>query len=95
MFSFATSKGSICLVDLTSKNTDFQVYNEHTGNIITTMKWNEQSNELFAGDNTGKISVMTYTNFIVSYLGLIWFHDLTYCFYFRQKQCFKILVHQF
>lgn len=66
---------------------DTQVYNEHFGNLVTAMKWNEQCNELYVGDNTGKISVVINASFIVSnmYFLLFWrfvtdSKFLLYCF---------------
>lgn len=67
LFAFATNKGTVCLVEINNKNAkDIQVYNEHVGNTITAMKWNEYTEELYVGDNTGKISVIINANFIVS-----------------------------
>lgn len=96
----ATSRGSVCLVSNNETiSVDTQVYNEHLGNVVTAMKWNNDSNELYTGDNTGRISVIVVRNFIVSYktiklacilsdkfLLLLWY---CICFNFRVKQCFK------
>lgn len=66
LFGFSTLKGTVCLVEVNNKNVDIQVYNEHVGSLITAMKWNEQSDEMFVGDSTGKLSVVINANFIVS-----------------------------
>ncbi|GLV35344.1 pink [Carabus blaptoides fortunei] len=61
----ATSRGSVCLVSNNETiSVDTQVYNEHLGNVVTAMKWNNDSNELYTGDNTGRISVVVVRNFI-------------------------------
>lgn len=65
LFAFSTNRGTVCLVEVGSKN--IQVYNEHLGTSITSMKWNEHTEELYVGDSTGKMSVVINANFIVSY----------------------------
>lgn len=43
---------------------NYQQFAEHEGNIITCMKW--QNSEVYCGDNTGKVSVTTVANLLVS-----------------------------
>jgi hypothetical protein len=39
---------------------------EHHGSDITALQWNVSGNELFVGDDSGKVSVITASPFVVS-----------------------------
>lgn len=45
------------------------VHSEHEGNIVTVLEW--YGNDLYCGDNVGKISVFTLTSLLVSSLTFI------------------------
>ncbi|KAF2902390.1 hypothetical protein ILUMI_03787 [Ignelater luminosus] len=60
----ASSKGLIVVIGncFTENNVEYQVYCEHEGNLITAMKWH--SEEIYCGDDKGKISVITLPNLL-------------------------------
>lgn len=63
--AFATAKGLVivleeCFVDI---NYNYQQFAEHEGNVVTVIKW--QNSEIYCGDNTGKVSVITVANLLV------------------------------
>lgn len=45
-------------------NYNYQQFVEHDGNVVTALKW--QDSEIYCGDNTGKVSVITVANLLVS-----------------------------
>ncbi|XP_050307931.1 BLOC-2 complex member HPS5 homolog isoform X2 [Anthonomus grandis grandis] len=57
----ATSKGLIFILDqfLEDSSNQYQVFSEHEGNNVTYIKW--RRNELYVGDEAGKVSVVTAT----------------------------------
>lgn len=64
--ALASAKGFIIIVqnfwaDITL---DYQIYTEHEGLTVTAMKWNH--NDLYCGDHTGKVSVISLVNILVS-----------------------------
>ena len=61
----ATNKGFIYLIDGFVNDTvdQDQVYSHHEGNIITALRWS--LNDLYCGDQTGHISVISRTNKLV------------------------------
>lgn len=63
--AFATSKGLIILVQNCFQDVtlNYQQYTEHEGNLVTAMKW--INNEVYCGDNMGKISVVAVINLLV------------------------------
>lgn len=69
--AFATSKGLVVLLEqcFTDNDYNYQQFAEHEGNIITVLKW--ENSEVYCGDNTGKVSVITIANLLVSFNNFI------------------------
>jgi hypothetical protein len=67
-FAFSTMKGVVCLVERSQslKVRRIQMSVEHQGSEVTAMQWNLCSSELFVGDGSGKISVVSASAFVVS-----------------------------
>lgn len=67
-FAFSTMKGVVCVVERSqsSKVRRIQMSVDHRGSEITAMQWNLCSSELFIGDDSGKISVVSASAFVVS-----------------------------
>ncbi|RZB40395.1 Hermansky-Pudlak syndrome 5 protein -like, partial [Asbolus verrucosus] len=62
--AIAVSTGLVVVLeDCFSTSVQQQVFSEHEGNTITAMKWN--GNDLYCGDSTGRISVITLKSFLV------------------------------
>lgn len=66
--ALSTNKGLIVIVQncFTENNVQYQVYSQHEGNVITAMIWSV--NDLYCGDNTGHVSVISFTNILVMYI---------------------------
>jgi hypothetical protein len=67
-FAFSTMKGVVCIVERSQslKVRRIQMSTEHHGSEVTAMQWNFCSSELFVGDDSGKISVVSPSAFVVS-----------------------------
>ncbi|KAB0799347.1 hypothetical protein PPYR_07227 [Photinus pyralis] len=57
--SLATSKGAVVIIPncFYENCIQYHTHHEHRGNIVTAIKWN--GDELYCGDNLGKITVIT------------------------------------
>jgi hypothetical protein len=66
-FAFATVKGVVCILERSQslKARCIQMSVEHHGSEVTALQWNGCSSELFVGDDTGKISVISASAFVV------------------------------
>ncbi|KAG5862572.1 hypothetical protein JTB14_002918 [Gonioctena quinquepunctata] len=62
--AIASSKGLVIILEnfFIDGNFTSLVYNEHEGNTVTAMKWH--GNDLYCGDDVGKISVFTMTSLL-------------------------------
>jgi hypothetical protein len=67
-FAFSTVKGVVCVLEKSRslKVRRIQMTLEHHGLEITALQWNVSGNELFVGDNCGKVSVIRASPFVVS-----------------------------
>lgn len=67
-FAFSTVKGVVCILENSQslKVRCIQMSLEHHGSDITALQWNVSGNELFVGDDSGKVSVITASPFVVS-----------------------------
>ncbi|XP_023318310.1 uncharacterized protein LOC106653266 [Trichogramma pretiosum] len=63
--AIATVTGNIILILLKPRFKTLPVSREHFGQKITCLCWNDNSTEVYAGDETGKISITTVTTFLV------------------------------
>lgn len=63
--ALATVRGSIWLIILKPSIKLMIISNEHLGEKVTCLCWNDNSTEVYAGDDSGKISVSLVSNFIV------------------------------
>lgn len=65
LIAFATVKGGVCILERSTSHGAKQVITtlDHQNAQITSLQWNEQNNELYVGDDTGKISVITVSLF--------------------------------
>ncbi|KAJ8675429.1 hypothetical protein QAD02_011215 [Eretmocerus hayati] len=61
--ALATVRGSICLVSLKPNIKLLTVSTEHVGEKITSLCWNDNSSEVFAGDENGKVTVTVLPSF--------------------------------
>ncbi|XP_044255419.1 Hermansky-Pudlak syndrome 5 protein homolog [Tribolium madens] len=52
----------VVLEDFSETDFQQQIFTEHEGNNITAIKWN--GNDLYCGDNTGRVSVVALRNFL-------------------------------
>ncbi|XP_001605597.1 uncharacterized protein LOC100121995 [Nasonia vitripennis] len=64
--ALATIRGSICLVALKPNVKLMTISTEHIGEKVTCLCWNENSTEVYAGDETGKVSASVISNFMVN-----------------------------
>jgi WD40 repeat protein len=66
-FAFATLKGVVCILERSHslKVRRIQMSVEHHNSEVTALQWNVYSNELFVGDDTGKVSVISASAFVV------------------------------
>jgi WD40 repeat protein len=66
-FAFATLKGVVCILERNQslKFRRMQMSVEHHGSEVTALQWNVCSSELFVGDDSGKISVISSSAFVV------------------------------
>lgn len=64
----ATTKGLVLLLQncFEEREANHQQFIEHEGNTITAMKW--QHNDVYSGDDRGKISVVTIANLLVRFV---------------------------
>jgi WD40 repeat protein len=67
-FAFATVKGTVCILEKSRslKVRRIQMSLEHQGSGITALRWNVSGNELFVGDDCGRVSVISASPFVVS-----------------------------
>lgn len=62
--AFSTVRGIICILEKTSHGAKHLVTTaEHQNKQITSLQWNSNNNELFVGDNTGKVSIVMVSIF--------------------------------
>ncbi|KAG8221881.1 hypothetical protein J437_LFUL003257 [Ladona fulva] len=70
MIAFATVKGIVFLIDhnigqnTTGSFRKVQVSNDHRGAEVTSFQWNQKSNDLYIGDDKGKITVVSFSFFM-------------------------------
>ncbi|KAJ4451194.1 hypothetical protein ANN_02654, partial [Periplaneta americana] len=64
-FAFATLKGVVCILERhhSQRIRRIQMSIEHHGSEITALQWNSFSNELFIGDDSGKVSALSVSVF--------------------------------
>ncbi|XP_058806803.1 uncharacterized protein LOC131673105 isoform X2 [Phymastichus coffea] len=62
--ALTTVRGSICLISLKPLIKLSTVSAEHLGERVTCLCWNDASSEVYAGDETGKISVTVISTFM-------------------------------
>jgi hypothetical protein len=67
-FAFSTMKGVVCILERSQslKVRRIQLSAEHHCSEVTAMQWNLCSSELFVGDDSGKISVISASASVVS-----------------------------
>jgi WD40 repeat protein len=67
-FAFSTVKGAVCILERSHslRARCVQMYLEHHGSGITALQWNVSGNELFVGDDSGRVSVVSASHFVVS-----------------------------
>lgn len=72
-FAFSTVKGVVCILEKSQslKVRRIQMSLEHHGSDITALQWNISGNELFVGDDCGKVSVVRASPFGVSILAVV------------------------
>ena len=68
LIGFATVKGTVVIVERNSSVTNNRVTQctEHQGNQITCLLWNSSNNEMFIGDDPGRVSVLHVSLFLVN-----------------------------
>lgn len=72
-FGFATSRGISCVVEHNGTSLNRRILSHvHEGRLVTALQWNNCSNQLYAGDNSGQISVISVSSYLVR----------SSCFYF-------------
>ncbi|XP_043472667.1 Hermansky-Pudlak syndrome 5 protein homolog isoform X1 [Leptopilina heterotoma] len=64
--ALGTIRGNVCLVTFKPVIKLIAVSNEHSGEKITNLCWNDNSSELYIGDGIGKVSVMVLSFFTVN-----------------------------
>lgn len=66
-FAFATLKGVVCILERSQslKFRRIQMSVDHHGSEVTALHWNVCSSELFVGDDSGKISIVSASPFVV------------------------------
>lgn len=66
-FAFATVKGVVCILEQSQslKFRRVQTSAEHHGSEVTALQWNACRSELFVGDDSGRISVISSSAFVV------------------------------
>ncbi|EEB11189.1 conserved hypothetical protein [Pediculus humanus corporis] len=56
---FSTVKGMVCILEKTSNGIKHLITaTEHQNEQVTCLQWNDVNNELFVGDNNGKVSIV-------------------------------------
>ncbi|GLH01932.1 Hermansky-Pudlak syndrome 5 protein homolog [Gryllus bimaculatus] len=68
LFAFASVKGVVCVLEKNSSGLGARrifTSSEHVGVNITALHWNSVSNELFIGDQVGKVSVISLFPFMM------------------------------
>ncbi|KDR22801.1 hypothetical protein L798_00714, partial [Zootermopsis nevadensis] len=65
-FAFATVKGVVCILEQSQslKFRRVQTSAEHHGSEVTALQWNACRSELFVGDDSGRISVISSSAFV-------------------------------
>ncbi|XP_059482528.1 uncharacterized protein LOC132200810 [Neocloeon triangulifer] len=69
VLAYATNKGVVILLEhnvlqsSSAASRRLQTSNEHLGAEVTTLQWNATSDDLYIGDNTGKISLLCVSVF--------------------------------
>ncbi|KAK6637564.1 hypothetical protein RUM44_007986 [Polyplax serrata] len=64
LIAFSTIRGIICVVEKTPQGAKHIITTvEHQNEQITSLQWNSSNNELFIGDNTGKVSIVMVSIF--------------------------------
>jgi hypothetical protein len=73
LFAFSTVKGVVCILEKSRslKVRRIQMSLEHHGSDITALQWNASGNELFVGDDSGRVSVIKASPFVVSILAVV------------------------
>ncbi|CAB3359786.1 Hypothetical predicted protein [Cloeon dipterum] len=67
--AYATSKGAVVMIEHNVLQSPpaaarrIQVSSEHLGAKVTAMQWNSKSDDLYIGDNTGKVSLLCVSVF--------------------------------
>lgn len=64
--ALATTRGTVCVVSLKSTPQLMAVSTEHICKQITYLCWNNNSAEIYIGDEAGTVSVMILSIFTVS-----------------------------
>lgn len=65
-FGFATSRGISCVVEHNGTSLNRRILSHvHEGRLVTALQWNNCSNQLYVGDNTGQISVISVSSYLV------------------------------
>lgn len=68
LFAFASVKGVVCVLEKNSSGLGARrifTSSEHIGVNVTALQWNSQSNELFIGDQLGKVSIISLLPFMM------------------------------
>jgi WD40 repeat protein len=69
LIAFASVRGTVCVLQRAETGTGARCLNrstEHGGADVTALCWVEHSDQVFAGDSQGRLSVINVSLFMVS-----------------------------
>lgn len=65
-FGFSTARGTSCVLEHNGSSVNRRILSSvHEGRVVTALQWNNSSSQLYLGDNSGQISVISVASYLV------------------------------
>lgn len=71
-FGFSTARGISCVLEQNGTSMNRRILSHvHEGRLVTALQWNNSSSQLYVGDNTGQISVISVASYLTPAVALM------------------------
>ncbi|XP_034245414.1 uncharacterized protein LOC117647650 [Thrips palmi] len=71
-FGFSTARGTSCVLEHNGSSVNRRILSSvHEGREVTALQWNNSSSQLYVGDNSGQISVISVASYLTPAVALM------------------------
>lgn len=71
-FGFSTARGISCVLEHNGSTVNRRILSSvHEGRVVTALQWNNSSSQMYVGDNSGQISVISVASYLTPAVALM------------------------